>query len=179
MNSPTGSVFENAPNRYDSSFSKDTSASNSYSVPASFRDDCRAAGSANTLTFVSRLRRRMAISSPGLTTCEALAVRWLRVTSFASQIDWATLRLGQRRLALRNRSRRTESRMSGNRIQKTEFRKQNSENRIPAVSVSPSPRVPDSRPTVSSRPLSQLLSPLRECSISAMASRNHDSSLRL
>jgi hypothetical protein len=82
------------------------------------REVWRAIGTLRTLTFISRFRRRMVISSPGLTTWEDLAGRALSKTKFASHNVCAMLRLGQRRLALRNRSRRTTKR--GGRRQKQE-----------------------------------------------------------
>jgi hypothetical protein len=86
------------------SVSNHSSLNSSYSVLASWREVWRDVATDTTLIFVTLSRRRMAISSPGLTGCADLAGLRLIETRLNSQSLCADVRRRQRRLLLRKRS---------------------------------------------------------------------------
>ncbi len=86
------------------SVSNNSSLNSSYSVLASWREVWRDVGTDTTLIFVTLSRRRIAISSPGLTGRADLAGLPLTEMKLNSHSLCADVRRRQRRLVLRKRS---------------------------------------------------------------------------
>jgi len=82
------------------SVSNNSSLNGSYSELASWREVWRDVGTDTTLIFVTLSRRRIAISSPGLTVRADLAALPLTETRLKSQSLCADVRRRQRRLLL-------------------------------------------------------------------------------